>query len=197
MRPAEKAEKMFPYCFTATSVRTVTKLKALGQRDTWKSQLVLQRRRDESKGFSPHKVDQIAEATKKENPPLIPSHAMTVELTIHEKRFLLVQRESLKLMIVEDVMVGTNIASWRISCLINSVGDFDVFVVSRRHDSERVEDGWNEKRMYPLIHTHESQTSSYFLWLERDCHAKPSSDIMISTDLERGILVGATDPILQ
>lgn len=52
--------------------------------------------------LSVEKINEIAESAQKEDVPLILSHAMTIELTVHDQSLLFVQREVLQLRVVID-----------------------------------------------------------------------------------------------
>lgn len=50
----------------------------------------------EAERLSPQQIEQVSEAAEEEDHPLVPPHALGVELAVHEQSLLLVEREAVK-----------------------------------------------------------------------------------------------------
>ena len=109
-RPALKELKRFPD--SASGEARVISLWTYGsgtgwrERTTSEAKFLLHRGLHEPKCLRIQQVEKVAEATKKEDVPLVLAHAMRIEFAIHEQRLLLIQWKTIQLWIVEDGMAA-------------------------------------------------------------------------------------------
>lgn len=95
---------------------------------TCKTELLLYGWLDETKSLGVKQVDEVSEAAQEEDVPLVLSHAMGIQLAVHEQRLPLIQREPLHFWIRQGtIVVG------EVPLRLIAVQDFDIIVFVGRH----------------------------------------------------------------